>query len=202
MFEDQCNKHKWETAISLAQMGWWEADITHQTYTCSEFVMNLLGLNSPTLSFQEFDRMKRKDYRKQVSGAIRFYNEYNVYEQYIPLTTSRGNIWVLSRAEKEHKDSEGSIKLGYEFTEDKELKFYVRDTGLGIPKDQIHIVFDRFVKLNNFIQGTGLGLSICKTIVEQMHGKIGVESEEGVSSNFWFTHPYNQKNINKETHKK
>lgn len=110
MFEDQCNKHKWKTAISLAQMGWWEADITHQTYTCSEFVMNLLGLNSPTLSFQEFDRMKRKDYRRQVSGAVRFYNEYNVYEQYIPLTTSRGNIWVLSRTEKEHKDSDGIIR--------------------------------------------------------------------------------------------
>lgn len=86
----------------------------------------------------------------------------------------------------------GSISLGYTLPDDKELRFYVRDTGTGIPADKVNSIFDRFVKLNTFVHGTGLGLSICKSIVEQMGGTIGVESEEGEGSCFWFTHPYIQ----------
>ena len=67
--------------------------------------------------------------------------------------------------------------------------FYVTDTGCGIPKEKQKSVFGRFVKLNNFAQGTGLGLSICQTLVEHMGGSIGVESEEGKGSTFWFTLP-------------
>ena len=83
----------------------------------------------------------------------------------------------------------GSIRFGYELRE-KELYFYVADTGCGIPKDKQQNIFGRFVKLNSFAQGTGLGLSICKTLLEHMGGKIGVESEEGQGSTFWFTLPY------------
>ena len=72
----------------------------------------------------------------------------------------------------------GSITLGYYRQTDGYLRFYVRDTGMGIPKNKIKTVFDRFVKLNSFVHGTGLGLSICKSLVEQMGGTIGVESEE------------------------
>lgn len=86
--------------------------------------------------------------------------------------------------------SQGKISLGYYLQEDGYLRFYVRDTGMGIPQDKVNTVFDRFVKLNTFIHGTGLGLSICKSLVEQMGGKIGVESTEGVGSCFWFTYPY------------
>ena len=71
----------------------------------------------------------------------------------------------------------GSITLGYYRQTDGYLRFYVRDTGMGIPKNKIKTVFDRFVKLNSFVHGTGLGLSICKSLVEQMGGTIGVESE-------------------------
>lgn len=84
----------------------------------------------------------------------------------------------------------GSITLGYYRQTDGYLRFYVRDTGMGIPKNKIKTVFDRFVKLNSFVHGTGLGLSICKSLVEQMGGTIGVESEEGEGSCFWFTYPY------------
>lgn len=83
----------------------------------------------------------------------------------------------------------GSITLGYYRQTDGYLRFYVRDTGMGIPKNKIKTVFDRFVKLNSFVHGTGLGLSICKSLVEQMGGTIGVESEEGEGSCFWFTYP-------------
>ena len=86
----------------------------------------------------------------------------------------------------------GSITLGYYRQTDGYLRFYVRDTGMGIPKNKIKTVFDRFVKLNSFVHGTGLGLSICKSLEEQMGGTIGVESEEGEGSCFWFTYPYQE----------
>ena len=86
---------------------------------------------------------------------------------------------------------QGSITLGYEQVSHQKIKFYVRDTGMGIPEEKQKSVFERFVKLNTFVQGTGLGLSICKSIVSQMGGEIGVDSTEGVGSCFWFTHPYN-----------
>ena len=65
----------------------------------------------------------------------------------------------------------------------------VSDTGVGILKDDLEKIFDRFYKGNSFKQGTGLGLSICKSIIEQVGGKIGVESEIGKGSRFWFTLP-------------
>ena len=54
---------------------------------------------------------------------------------------------------------EGTIALGYEQISSQKIRFYVRDTGVGIPASKINSVFERFVKLNNFVQGTGLGLS-------------------------------------------
>ena len=74
----------------------------------------------------------------------------------------------------------------------KEIEFSVRDTGIGIEPEKQKNIFDRFVKLNTFVHGTGLGLSICKSIVEQLGGRIGVESEPGKGSRFWFTHAVSQ----------
>lgn len=85
---------------------------------------------------------------------------------------------------------EGSIKLGYRLSSPGTLYFYVSDTGCGIAPDKREKVFDRFIKLNNFVQGTGLGLAISETIITKLGGKIGVDSEEGKGSTFWFTLPY------------
>ncbi|ADV42977.1 ATP-binding protein [Bacteroides helcogenes] len=83
---------------------------------------------------------------------------------------------------------EGSITLGYRTNEDG-FYFYVKDTGSGIPKEKLPTIFDRFVKLEQEKKGTGLGLSICQTIVSKLGGKIGVDSEVGKGSTFWFTLP-------------
>lgn len=86
--------------------------------------------------------------------------------------------------------SEGTIEMGYRIDEAaNEIYFFVKDTGIGIPAEKIGTVFERFVKLNSFIKGTGLGLSICRVIVERLGGTIGVESEVGKGSNFWFRIP-------------
>ena len=83
----------------------------------------------------------------------------------------------------------GHIKVGYR-EQDGGIYFYCEDTGAGIPKDKQAAVFERFVKLNDFVQGTGLGLSICKSIAERCNGKIGVCSEgEGHGSTFWLWTP-------------
>lgn len=83
---------------------------------------------------------------------------------------------------------EGSIRMGYRVVE-KGIYGYVQDTGKGIAAENIPHVFDRFAKFDLFIQGTGLGLSICQTIIHTLGGEIGVESEEGKGSTFWFIVP-------------
>ena len=93
---------------------------------------------------------------------------------------------------------QGHIKLGYH-EQDGGIYFYCEDTGSGIPKEKQASVFERFVKLNDFVQGTGLGLSICKAIAERCGGKIGVTSEgEGHGSTFWLWTPRNITPPNKD----
>ena len=84
---------------------------------------------------------------------------------------------------------QGHIKVGYR-KEDNGLYIYCEDTGAGIPKEAQQKVFERFVKLNDYVQGTGLGLAISKAIVERCNGRIGVNSEgEGKGSTFWMWVP-------------
>lgn len=83
----------------------------------------------------------------------------------------------------------GSIRVGYDKVDEAHLRFYVTDTGLGIEPEMQAQIFDRFIKLNTFVHGTGLGLSISKSIIEQLGGTIGVDSEPGKGSCFWFVLP-------------
>lgn len=82
----------------------------------------------------------------------------------------------------------GSITLSYEKKGDK-LYVSVKDTGIGISNEDKERIFQRFIKINDFHQGTGLGLTICKMIIESLGGLIGVDSELGKGSTFWFTLP-------------
>lgn len=79
----------------------------------------------------------------------------------------------------------GYIKLGYEYKEKEGYVYiYVEDTGIGIAKEALEKVFERFYKQDEFAQGTGLGLAICKTIAERLDGDILISSEEGKGSRF------------------
>ena len=88
----------------------------------------------------------------------------------------------------------GSIEFGYNLKA-SELEFFVRDTGAGIPKEQIDFIFERFRQgsesLSKEYEGSGLGLSISKAYIEMLGGKIWVESELGKGSTFYFNLPYN-----------
>ena len=101
--------------------------------------------------------------------------------------------------------SSGKIEFGYlinEKVEQPELQFFVKDTGAGIPKGKQNAVFNRFVQADNessrVYEGSGLGLAISKAYVEMLKGEIWLESEEGVGTHFYFSHPYQIK----ENHKK
>ncbi len=88
----------------------------------------------------------------------------------------------------------GSVEFGYTVKNKKFLQFYVKDTGMGIKKEKLKYVFDRFTKVSasktKLYGGTGLGLSISTHLVKHLGGKIRVESVENEGSNFIFTHPY------------
>lgn len=82
----------------------------------------------------------------------------------------------------------GTIRMGY-IVEEKGLHLYVKDTGKGIARENLPFVFQRFAKFDSFVQGTGLGLSISESIVQQLKGEIGVDSELGKGSEFWVKLP-------------
>ena len=129
----------------------------------------------------------------------------NPYDHY-PVDIDKGRLqqlltnFVTNAVKYTHQ---GHIKVGYRKQMRNEkgtvitdnngrqgIYFYCEDTGAGIPAEKQDSVFERFVKLNDFVQGTGLGLSICKAIVEKGHGQIGVNSRgEGHGSTFWFWIP-------------
>ena len=84
---------------------------------------------------------------------------------------------------------EGEIILGYEKLDDKCLRIWVKDTGIGVSEADQKKIFDRFVKLNDYVPGTGLGLAVAKSHIESLGGKIGVNSHVGEGSTFWVTLP-------------
>lgn len=87
----------------------------------------------------------------------------------------------------------GYIELHYDYSVDKqEVLISVTDTGIGIPEEKVHLVFERFQKLDEFAQGTGLGLAISQSIIKAFNGSISLQSEEGKGSTFTITLPCNQ----------
>ena len=105
-------------------------------------------------------------------------------------------INLLSNADKFTRN--GKITLKLEVDDEKRVAtFSVSDTGTGIPLEKQKQVFERFEKLNEYVQGTGLGLSICKLTVEKWGGEIWVDSGYTDGARFVFTHPFEIEQPNK-----
>lgn len=149
-----------------------------------EFNWSEVDINNLLRDIEQSARLKNKD---RANVQIRFIpglSDCVISTEKIRISQVITNF--MTNAQK--FTEEGSITLGYEHLEDG-MRFYVKDTGSGIPEDKLSHIFDRFVKLNNFKQGTGLGLSICHSIVHKLGGEIGVNSEIGRGSEFWFKLP-------------
>ena len=146
-----------------------------------EFIYSDVDVNSLLTEIEQSSRIRNRHPEIQISFEERL-PQCIIHTERNRLTQVINNLLTNSMK----FTTRGSIRFGYR-QEGNRLRFYVKDTGCGIPADKIDSVFGRFVKLNNFQQGTGLGLSICKTIVEKLGGEIGVESKEGVGTLFWFT---------------
>ncbi len=97
--------------------------------------------------------------------------------------------------------AKGSVTFGYNITTDSEsgsvMQFFVKDTGIGVPKDRQQAIFNRFEKADiedtGVFEGSGLGLAIAKSYVEMLGGNIWLKSEEGIGTEFMFTIPYKTK---------
>jgi PAS domain S-box-containing protein len=142
-------------------------------------------------TFSEIKRIQGKE-------KIKIYLKKEFENQRMPIITDtlRLNQILSNLLYNALKFTEtGYIEFGYSLVEDKEsmLRFYVKDTGFGIPKKMHELIFDRFRKVEDpvkLFRGTGLGLAISKRLTELLGGKIWVESELGKGSIFYFTIPF------------
>ena len=138
-----------------------------------------------------------REFCLETAGMFRFQCPPNVelcIEENLPPLPIRGYKQGISRIIGNFTRNalkftlEGSVTIGFRETSGH-VRFYVRDTGIGIAPGEHERIFERFVKLDTFTQGTGLGLSICKSSAEQLGGRVGVDSAVGQGSCFWLDVP-------------
>lgn len=149
-----------------------------------DFVYDDVDINRCLKEIASFATMK-------VNGDIKIISENVLADCHI--RTERNRIMqvinnFVSNAIKNTQS--GTIQIGYNLPQNGYIRFYVKDSGKGIPADKIEFIFNRFMQIDSFKQGVGLGLTICKSIIERLNGEIGVESTLGKGSEFWFTIPY------------
>lgn len=136
--------------------------------------------------FRDLEKIYQPKVKKGVELICDLPEEpYIIHSEKVRLTQVLSNF--LSNACK--FTFRGTICMGYKPLEEG-LYLYVKDTGKGIAPENMPYVFQRFAKFDSFVQGTGLGLSISQSIVQHLQGEIGVNSEVGKGSEFWFTLPH------------
>lgn len=151
-----------------------------------EFIYGEMDINGTFGEMEAVCRLKQNTYKDVEIRFAPALDDCKIYTEKHRLIQVMNNY--ISNAIK-HTYS-GFIEFGYYPPKDDNIRFFVRDTGTGIPEEKLSVIFDRFVKLDNFKQGTGLGLSICTMIAEKMNGRVGAFSEPGKGSEFWFEIPY------------
>ena len=165
-------------------------------------ILDLSKIEAGTLDFSESDFSVNTMLDEIIHAAL-----LKMENEHVQLIVSKGLSECIIRTAKSRLmqviinlvnnamkfTKKGTITVGYDYLKkENQLKFFVKDTGMGIPKDKLKDIFGRFVKLNSFAQGSGLGLSICEMIVHTMGGNIWVESEIEKGTTFWFTISYTQ----------
>ena len=162
-------------------------------------IIDMAKIESGSLDFT-YDQVDINELMEDICHQIKLKNTSDAilisFDQKLPqcvINTDRSRLTqvIINFLTNALKFTEkGSILFGYTMDESAaEIRFYVKDTGMGIPEDKKDQIFDRFVKLNTFAQGTGLGLPICAMIAEKFGGSIGVESCVGEGSLFWLKIP-------------
>lgn len=128
----------------------------------------------------------------QAPSGIRFVKNLPAEPLYIDTDVLRVKQVIVNFINNAFKfTSSGYVSVGIDNDETKkEVCIYVEDTGQGIPEEQQKMIFDRFYKVDEFVQGTGLGLSICHVIAEKLNGRIALSSEVGRGSRFGIVLPY------------
>lgn len=164
--------------------------IINDILVLSELDSNGMTISPQKCDFAEEFKLLCMSLEQRVSDLSVKYIVDNPYDKLVT-TIDKGRIGqvitnFLTNAVK--YTNNGHIKLGYR-KQDNGLYIYCEDTGTGIPKEKYDKIFERFFKLNDYVQGAGIGLSICKAIATKCNGKIGVESEEGKGSTFWIWIP-------------
>ena len=156
-------------------------------------VLELSRIESGNMSFNYREESVRSllnsiynTHQLTISSSLKFIKEFPEGDVFVHIDNMRMTQVItnfLNNAKKFTKS--GHIKLGYRHQPaSREVHIFVEDTGAGIPKEELQIIFDRFYKHNEFAQGVGLGLSICKVIVGKMQGRIEVTSEINKGSRF------------------
>lgn len=156
-------------------------------------VLELSRIESGNMSFNYREESVRSllnsiynTHQLTISSPLKFIKEFPEGDVFVHIDNMRMTQVItnfLNNAKKFTKS--GHIKLGYHHQPaSHEVHIFVEDTGAGIPKEELQIIFDRFYKHNEFAQGVGLRLSICKVIVEKMQGRIEVTSEINKGSRF------------------
>ncbi|WP_346861528.1 ATP-binding protein [uncultured Draconibacterium sp.] len=176
-------------------------DIINDIVDISRIEANIISPNITRVNINEqLDHLylffKQEAEEKQLSFLL----NKGLAEEFASTYTDSGKLYaILTNLVKNaiKYTKAGIIEFGYTLTNgfgSPELKFYVSDTGIGIPSQEVNSVFDRFTRSKevekNALEGTGLGLAISKAYVELLHGKIWVESTKGSGSVFYFTLPY------------
>ncbi|MBK6347529.1 MAG: response regulator [Bacteroidales bacterium] len=184
-------------------------DIINDIVDISKIEAGLMNVNIRETDINEkieFIYMFFKPQVEEKGMQLQYKNTLPRKEAIIKTDNEKVNSILTNLVKNAIKFSEkGSIEFGYEQKEN-DLEFYVKDTGIGIPKERQEAIFERFIQADisdkMARQGAGLGLSISKAYVEMLGGRIWVESEEGKGTTFYFTLPYNTGPDKKETSEK
>ena len=98
---------RFQQITQMAKMGWWESDVKNQQYICSDFIVDLLGLESHRISFKEFHHRIREDHRMRLRNEFISHSNLETYEQMFPIQAKNGEIWVYSKISFRKPDKEG-----------------------------------------------------------------------------------------------